>query len=57
MPHWLKKTMILLGLLERFIKYLTGNSSGYWLIYLISVELLTERAEQEMSSAKHLTLL
>jgi hypothetical protein len=49
--------MILLGLPERFIKYLTGNSSGYWLIYLISVELLTERAEQEMSSAKHLTLL
>jgi hypothetical protein len=41
----------------KIYKYLTGNSSGYWLIYLISVELLTERAEQEITSAKDLTLV
>lgn len=45
------------GVTKKMYKYLTENSSGYWLIYLISVELLTKRAEQKISSVEHLTLL
>ncbi len=40
----------------KIYKYWIGSSSECRLIYLISVALLTERAEQEIPSAKNLTL-